>query len=116
MDCLKLKAAIEAVDFEKEMRGLGYPFKVYELPCLEYCEYGTYVSFPLTEKAIRNDYEAIRFEREGENDCREEYIRMLYAQADMRKDLRTWVNDEDVLIHFVWQKGDIYELLFRSND
>lgn len=101
MNGLYLKAAIETKDFEKEMAGLGYPFKCHELPCLEYSEYGAYVPFLLTDKAIKEDYEAANYEKEV-GCCNEEYIIKYHAQADMRKNLRTWVNDDAILIHFTW--------------
>ena len=96
---LGLKAAISYEDFEKEMHGLGYPYKVYYLPAFEYREYGSYVPFPLTDKAIKADYEAAKYyEKEGDP----ERASMCRAQADLRKDFRTWVNDDAVLVYFAF--------------
>lgn len=96
---LGLKATISAKDFEKEMHGVGYPFRVYELPSFEYREYGSYVPFLLTDEAIAIDYK-------NSNYCSEKgdlkRASMCRAQADMRRDFRTWVNDDMVLVYYAW--------------
>ena len=100
---LGLKATISAKDFEKEMHGVGYPFRLYELPSFEYREYGSYVPFLLTDEAIKNDYGWINYAKENgyENS---KYYKQIEAQIAMRRSLRTWVNDDMVLVHYVWEK------------
>jgi hypothetical protein len=99
MNGLGLKAVISAKDFEKEMHGVGYPFRLYELPSFEYREYGSYVPFLLTDEAIATDYRnASYFGEEGDL----EKASMCRAQADMRRDFRTWVNDDMVLVYYAW--------------
>ncbi len=102
MNGLYLKAVVNTKDFEKEMAGLGYPLRCYELPCLEYEEYGVYVPFLLTDKAVESDYESLRWAKE--NDYDEEYLTSVEAQIAMRRNLRAWVKDDEVLIHFTWDK------------
>lgn len=96
---LGLKAAISYKDFEKELHGLGYPFKVYELPAFEYREYGSYVPFFLTDEAIASDHRnASYFNEDGDL----ERASMCRAQSDLRRDFRTWVNDDAVLVYFAF--------------
>lgn len=100
-DKFYLKAVIESKDFEKEMADLGYPLHCYNLPRFEYEEYGAYVSFSLTDEAIKNDCDIITYEKEG--GCySDEYINAIEAQIAMRRNLRTWINDNTILIHYVW--------------
>jgi hypothetical protein len=99
MNGLGLKATISAKDFEKEMHGIGYPFKVYELPSFEYREYGSYVPFLLTNEAIATDYRNASYYGE-EGDL--ERASMCRAQADMRRDFRTWVDDVEVLVYYAF--------------
>ena len=96
---LRLKAAISYEDFEKEMHGLGYPFKVYELPTFEYREYGSYVPFLLTDEAIAADHRNVSYYNE---DGDLERASMCRAQADLRRDFRTWVSDKEVLVYFAF--------------
>lgn len=96
---LGLKATISAKDFEKEMHGIGYPFKVYELPSFEYREYGSYVPFLLTDEVIAADHRNANYFSEKGN---LERASMCRAQADMRRDFRTWVNDDMVLVYYTW--------------
>lgn len=102
-DKLYLKAVIETKDFDKEMAGLGYPLRCYQLPCFEYEEYGAYVPFYLTDKAIQDDYDVIAYEKEN-GYYMDEYINAIEAQIAMRRDLRTWVNDDAVLVRYVWEE------------
>lgn len=99
-DKLYLKAVIKSKDFEKEMAGLGYPLHCYHLPCFEFEEYGTYVPFYITDEAIKNDYEAIEYAKENDF-FYDGYGKEIEAQIAMRKNLRTWVNDDAVLVHYV---------------
>lgn len=99
MTGLYLAAAIETKDFEKEMNGLGYPYKCYELPFFEYKEYGNFIPFLLTDKAIENDYDCFNYAKENEYD--DKYISQIEAQIAMRRNLRTWVNDDMVLVHYI---------------
>ena len=103
MTGLYLAAAIETKDFEKEMNGLGYPYKCCELPFFEYKEYGDFIPFLLTDEAIKNDYGWINYAKENgyENS---KYYKQIEAQIAMRRSLRTWVNDDMVLVHYVWEE------------
>ena len=98
---LGLKAVISYEDFEKEMHGLGYPYKVYHLPAFEYREYGSYVPFLLTDEAIKSDYNSIEYEK-CDRDIDEERMMMYEAQAALRRDFRTWVSDDTVLVYFAF--------------
>lgn len=100
-DKLYLKAVVEAKDFDKEMEKLGYPLCCYYLPCFKHEDYGAYVSFSLTDEAIKNDYDIIAYEKET-GYYTDEFINAIEAQIAMRKDLRTWVNDDEVLVHYNW--------------
>lgn len=100
---LYLKAVIESKDFDKEMVGLGYPLHCYQLPCFEYEEYGAYVPFSLTDETIKEDYDTIAYEKKF-GYYFDEHITAIEAQIAMRRDLRTWVNDDVVLIHYVWEE------------
>jgi hypothetical protein len=102
MTGLYLAAAIETKDFEKEMNGLGYPYKCCELPFFEYKEFGNFIPFLLTDEAIKNDYDWINYVKENEDEYDDKYIPQIEAQIEMRRSLRTWINDDIVLVHYTW--------------
>lgn len=100
-DKLYLKAVIEFKDFEKRMADLGYPNHYFNLPCFKYEDYGAYVPFFLTDEAIKNDYDTIAYEKKT-GYYTDEFIDAIEAQIAMRKDLRNWVSDDIVLVHYNW--------------